>query len=92
MSYELVGEDGPVGQLASTSGYGDLIDWAKRNGGMYLKAFVKTGRSEDPQLLRAELNTYISNFRNIPPDVRHTMMTLYKLLKTIKEIAIVPEV
>lgn len=86
MSYELCDARGPVGQLATTSGYADLAQWAGQNGGPALQELIRQGYTDRDELV-LELPKLFP--LDMPEDIRSTLENLYELAQKSDEIVII---
>lgn len=86
MSINAYDSTGLIDQLATISGYDDMVSLIKLRGGMVLKDFVNLGYTNDLKGLQKDIDEITQS--PIPMSVKHTLVRLKVMASKADEIII----
>lgn len=81
MSFELIVNDKPVGQVGTIKGFNDMADFCDTHGGKECRSFFVDGQSTKPQELRKELSSLLRGRNKPSADIARSLRALSKLLE-----------
>lgn len=87
MSIELIDKNGPIGQAATNSGFGEAREECLKLGGSLLKEFFENGITKQPKKVAHQALAVAHSTKD--NQIRNTLVNIYKLLNNADEFAMV---